>query len=340
MTLGLVDEAVQAGARQSAACEVLGVPARTLQRWRRQGIGDDRRAGPKHAPRNKLTVEEEREILRVANAPEYRDLSPKQLVPVLADREIYLASESTIYRLLGREGQMAHRGAASPPHRHHRPTEYIAAGPNQVWSWDITYLKGPIRGRFYYLYMIVDVWSRKIVAATVHETESSGHASWLIDQACDAEGINRDGLVLHADNGGPMKGSTMLATLQALGIVPSFSRPRVSDDNPYSEALFRTVKYRPEYPARGFASLDDARAWVRWFVKWYNTEHRHSAIRYVTPEQRHSGEEKDILRRRRALYARARAERPERWSGAIRDWTPIEKVRLNPDPESGKLEAA
>ena len=241
MTLGLVDEAVKAGARQSKACETLGVDSRTLQRWRHQSIGEDCRAGPKQAPRNKLSVEEEREILQVANAPEYRDLSPKQLVPVLADLGIYLASESTIYRLLRREGQMAHRGAARPPHRRHRPTEYIATGPNQVWSWDITYLKGPIRGSFYYLYMIVDVWSRKIVASAVHESESSAYASRLIDQACKAEGIDRDCLVLHADNGGPMKGSTMLATLQALGIVPSFSRPRVCDDNPYSEALFRTV---------------------------------------------------------------------------------------------------
>lgn len=340
MILGLVDEAVEAGARQSKACELLGVDPRTLQRWRHHGVGEDGRAGPTHAPRNKLFSREERDILRTVNAPAYRDLSPKQLVPILADQGIYLASESTIYRLLRREGQMAHRDAARPPQRRHRPTEYIATGPNQVWSWDISYLKGPIRGSFYYLYMIVDVWSRKIVAATVHETESSEHASRLIDQACEAEGIDRDGLVLHSDNGGPMKGSTMLATLQALGIVPSFSRPQVRDDNPYSEALFRTVKYRPEYPTRGFASLDGARAWVHWFVTWYNTEHRHSAIRYVTPEQRHSGEEKEILRRRRALYARTRAVRPERWSGAIRNWTPIEEVRLNPDPESAQQEAA
>jgi putative transposase len=340
MILGLIDEAVTAGARQASACELLGLDVRTVQRWREQAIGEDRRAGPKRPPANRLSSREEQEIFRVVNAPEYRDLSPKQLVPILADQDIYLASESTIYRRLRQAGQMAHRQAARPPQRRHRPTEYVASGPKQVWSWDITYLKGPIRGSFFYLYMVVDVWSRKIVEATVHASESSAHASRMIDRACEAEGVDRDCLVLHADNGSPMKGSTMLATLQALGIVPSFSRPRVYDDNPYSEALFRTVKYCPAYPTRGFASLVDAGRWVREFVSWYNTEHRHSAIRYVTPEQRHRGEETKILRRRRALYARARAERPERWSGAVRNWTPVKEVRLNPEPSTAQPEAA
>lgn len=340
MTLGLVDEAVAAGARQAKVCELLGLDVRTVQRWREQAIGEDRRAGPKRAAANRLSSREEQEIFRVVNAPEYRDLSPKQLVPILADQDIYLASESTIYRRLRQAGQMAHRHAARPPQRRHRPTAYEASGPNQVWSWDITYLKGPIRGSFFYLYLVVDVWSRKIVAATVHASESSAHASRMIDRACEAEGVDRDCLVLHADNGSPMKGSTMLATLQALGIVPSFSRPRVYDDNPYSEALFRTVKYCPAYPTRGFASLVDAGRWVREFVSWYNTKHRHSAIRYVTPEQRHRGEETEILRRRRALYARARAERPERWSGAIRNWTPVKVVRLNPEPPMAQPEVA
>lgn len=340
MILGLVDEAVAAGARQAEACALLGLDVRTVERWRTQAIGEDRRSGPRTPAANRLSPAEEQEILQIVNRPEYRNLSPKQLVPILADQGLYLASESTIYRVLRRAGQLAHRQAARPPQRRHRPTAYVATGPNQVWSWDITYLKGPIRGCFFYLYLIVDVWSRKIIEATVHETESGDHASSMIDRACAAEGVEQKGVVLHADNGGPMKGSTMLATLQALGIVPSFSRPQVRDDNPYSEALFRTVKYRPEYPAHGFVSLADARQWVAGFVAWYNTEHRHSAIRYVTPEQRHRGEENEILQRRRALYERARAARPERWSRTTRNWTPVAEVRLNPEPARTEPEAA
>jgi putative transposase len=340
MILGLVDEAVAAGARQAKACELLGLDIRTLQRWRKEGIGADGRAGPKTPPKNKLSPREEQEILAVVNDEAHRDLSPKQIVPALADTGRYLASESTLYRLLRREGQMTHRGPARAPEHRHRPTEYVATGPNRVWSWDITYLKSPIRGIFYYLYLVVDVWSRKIVGSVVHEAESAEHASRLIDAACAAEEIERDALVLHADNGGPMKGATMLATLEKLGIAASFSRPRVSNDNPYSEALFRTFKYRPEFPRSGFASLEAARSWVDRFVAWYNTEHRHSAIRYVTPEQRHTGQDKDVLRQRDELYAKAKAARPDRWSGATRNWTPPAEVRLNPTPNEEERKIA
>lgn len=143
-------------------------------------------------------------------------------------------------------------------------------------------------------------------------------------------GVNVNGLVLHSDNGGPMKGSTMLATLQRLGVVPSFSRPGVSDDNPFSEALFRTMKYRPGYPGKPFASIEQARAWVTGFVGWYNNSHRHSGIRFVTPDERHSGRDVDILARRAAVYEQARRRRPERWAGSTRNWTPVGAVYLNP----------
>lgn len=332
MILALVDEAVAAGARHAPACKLLGLDARTVQRWRTLDIGEDGRAGPKTSPKNKLSSREEQTILRVVNTPAYRDLSPKQIVPALADDGCYLASESTIYRLLRREGQMTHRGPARPPQRRHRPSAYRATGPNQVWSWDITYLKSPIRGAFYYLYLVVDVWSRKIVGQAVHGVESGEYASWLVDAACAAEGVRREALVLHADNGGPMKGATLLATLDRLGIVASFSRPRVSNDNPYSESLFRTIKYRPEFPRRGFASLEATRKWVDGFVTWYNTVHHHSAIAYVTPDQRHRGQDAAILRKRKELYATARAARPERWSGRIRNWNPPAVVWLNPAP--------
>ena len=199
-----------------------------------------------------------------------------------------------------------------------------------MWSWDITYLRSPIRGSFYYLYLVVDVWSRKVVGWKVHECESPELAAALIKEAVEQEGAAAERLVLHSDNGGPMKGATLLAMLGALGIVPSFSRPRVSDDNPYSEALYRTVKYRPEYPSTPFRSLEDARWWVRAFVGWYNTEHRHSAIRFVTPVQRHGGEHLLVLSGRKEVYEEAKRKRPNRWSGQVRDWRPIGEVVLNP----------
>ena len=329
MILGLVRAAMSEGARQSAACAMLGIDPRTVERWKAQDVGIDRRAGPRRAPANKLTEAERRAILKTVNQPEYADRSPKEIVPMLADQGIYLGSESSMYRILRAEDQLTHR-AASRPGKSRPPREHVATGPNQVWSWDITYLRSSVAGIFYYLYLVVDVWSRKIVAAAVHATESGEHASNLIEVACRREKVDPEGLVLHADNGGPMKGATLLVTLQRLGIMPSFSRPHVSDDNPFSEALFRTVKYHPSYPGRPFQSLEDARAWVDWFVTWYNDEHRHSAIKFVTPAQRHSGQDTAILDKRTRLYQEARRRNPARWSRTIRDWSRVEIVSLNP----------
>lgn len=339
MILGLVDEAVTAGARLQNACQVLGVDPRTVQRWKRQGIGEDRRAGPRNAPGNKLSAEECIAILSLLLSPRFRDLSVSQIVARLADDGVYLASESTMRRLLRAEKLATHRSAARPA-THARPRELVATGPNQVWSWDITYLRSPTRGVFFYLYMVIDVWSRKIVGAEVHEVESSELAARLIRRACTRERVEPGQLALHSDHGGPMKGATLQVTLEVLGIVASFSRPRTSDDNPYSEALFKTVKYRPEYPSGPFESLAAARLWVSWFEGWYNTEHRHSQISFVTPEQRHTGEDIAILERRHALYEAARARHPERWSGKTRNWSRVETVRLNPAKTTAATVAA
>jgi transposase InsO family protein len=212
-----------------------------------------------------------------------------------------------------------------------KPKEHIATGPNQVWSWDISYLPSSLRGQYFYLYLFLDVWSRKIVGWSVREKESMDDSSELIASLALKENVDVDQLVLHSDNGSPMKGATMLATLQSLGIVASLSRPRVSNDNPYSESLFRTMKYRPEYPKRPFARIEDATAWVAAFVDWYNNEHLHSSIQYVTPNQRHNGEDKDILKKRKAVYEAASKQHPERWANGTRSWEPIEVVALNPD---------
>jgi putative transposase len=310
---------------------------RTIQRWKKEGLRDDLRKGPHATPANKLSPEEREEVLRIANAPNFRDLSPKQIVPQLADQGRYVASESTFYRVLREEGQINHRQSSRPASTQ-KPREQVATGPCEVWSWDITYLRSSIRGVFYYLYLFVDVWSRKIVSAHVFEREANEHAAHLFARACNDFVIDPSGLVLHSDNGGPMKGSTMLATLQRLGVVPSFSRPRVSDDNPFSEALFRTLKYRPDYPSRPFASLIEAQSWVNSFVQWYNTDHLHSAIRFVTPEDRHFGRETQILQHRKEVYEKARSQNPKRWSQKTRNWDPVEQVALNPQKDSSPLQ--
>ncbi len=154
-------------------------------------------------------------------------------------------------------------------------------------------------------------------------------SSTLLTRACEKENVQKDQLFLHSDNGGPMKGATMLATLQKLGVMPSFSRPKVSDDNPYSESLFRTLKYRPTYPTRAFKSIEDARSWVKVFVQWYNYEHLHSGIKFVTPASRHAGEDAEILAKRKIVYERARNSNPSRWIKRSRDWTPVDVVVLN-----------
>lgn len=330
MLFELIEEAVCCGARREAACQVLGLTARTLQRWRQQAGVGDRRHGPKSEPANKLSAAERQGVLEILNAPQYCDLSPNQIVPRLADDGVYVASEATMYRILREEELVAHREPTRPAVTR-RPKEHVATGPCQVFSWDITYLCSPVRGRFYYLYLILDVWSRKIMGAQVYREESMERAAELFEATCRRHDLDPEGIVLHADNGGPMKGSTMLATLQSLGVVASFSRPRISDDNPYSEALFRTLKYRPEYPSRPFASLAEANLWVEGFVRWYNTEHRHSAIRFVTPDQRHDGREPEILSHRQRVYERARRENPRRWSAQTRNWKSVEAVYLNPE---------
>lgn len=326
--LELIDQACAAGARLRAVCARLGLSARTIQRWRRPETREDMRCGPHHAPPNRLSDGERRRILEVVNSPEYRNLSPKQIVPALADKGSYLASESTIYRLLREEKQLAHRGRSKPSTRR-APQLLEATGPNQVFTWDITYLRSPVRGVFFYLYLVVDLYSRRIVGWEVHERESAELAAAMMVRVL-AEAGNPTGLRVHSDNGPAMKGATLLATLQALGVVPSFSRPSVSDDNPFSEALFRTLKYRPGFPDGPFASLEAARAWVETFVGWYNGEHRHSAIRFVTPDQRHFGTQGEVLERRRRVYERARRQHPRRWSRSARDWTPAGSVTLGP----------
>lgn len=271
-------------------------------------------------------------IIEVSNQPSYQDLCPWKIVASLADSGRYLASESSFYRVLKQADLLRHR-SKSKPRTVRRPKDLIARKPNVVWSWDITYLKSPVKGLYYYLYLVMDVYSRFIVGWTVEEVESADHGASIVARAYGEQGVSRNELTLHSDNGGPMKGATMLATLQKLHVAPSFSRPSVSDDNPFSESLFKTLKYRPSYPDGAFASLIEAREWVARFVRWYNTEHLHSGIRFVTPKARHDGRDAAILKNRHEVYVKAQAANPLRWSRATRDWSVIEEVRLNPGKE-------
>lgn len=337
----LIKEAVVAGARQHKACGILEISSRTYQRWtQKDAVLSDRRPGAQRpVPTNKLSPEEREEILAASNSPVFRSLPPSQIVPALADEGRYLASESTFYRVFREANQQHHRGRSKEPQRK-APSTHCATGPNQVWCWDITWLPGPARGLFYYLYLILDLYSRKIVAWEVHECETSDLAARLIRKACLAEGIATQPLVLHSDNGSPMKGASMLETLHRLGVTPSFSRPRVSNDNAYAESLFRTCKYRPDYPSNGFANIDEAREWVLSFSRWYNTEHKHSGLKFTTPEQRHTGETTAILEHRQQVYRLAKERHPNRWCGEIRNWVLPDRVWLNPEKEQSELNKA
>ncbi|MGL6152366.1 MAG: IS3 family transposase [Aeromonas sobria] len=335
-------EALAAGARKHSAAQVLGLSLRTLQRWLADSTlqADKRPTAIRPKPANALSPTEQEAVLTVCNSPEFASLPPSQIVPRLADQGCYLASESSFYRILRAEDQQHRRGRSQPPRRVPAPTSHTASGPNQVWSWDITYLPSPVRGQYYYLYLIEDIYSRKGVGWEVHAQESGEQAAALLQRSVIREQCWQQPLVLHSDNGAPMKSVTLLSKMYELGVTPSRGRPRVSNDNPYSESLFRTLKYCPQWPTDGFASLEAARLWVREFMAWYNEEHRHSRIRFVTPAQRHRGEDKAVLAKRELVYQAAKAAYPTRWTGKTRNWMPIGAVMLNPERPGQELKDA
>ncbi|MEA3644068.1 MAG: IS3 family transposase, partial [Lamprobacter sp.] len=275
-------------ARLAPACAIIGISVRTYQRWVREGSvqGDRRPIAVRSKPSNALTQQERQAVVDICTQEEYADLPPGQIVPRLADKGVYIASESTMYRVLRDEGLQHHRGRAKPPSAPKPPTTHCASQPHQIFCWDITWLPGPIRGQFFFLYLIIDLFSRKIVGWEVHDSERGEHASALVERTVWRERCVDKPLVLHGDNGSPLKGATVQTMLAKLGITASFSRPRVSNDNAYAESIFRHLKYAPAFPRNGFASLEAARDWVYAFVLWYNTQHRHRGINYVTPQQR------------------------------------------------------
>ncbi len=239
-------------------------------------------------------------------------------MPVLADRDLYIGSERSFSRVLHAHGQAHRRGRARPPQEPRPVPRLRATGPKQVWSWDISYLPTTVRGIWLYLYLVIDVWSRKVVAWDVAEREDPAIAADLVGRACIRERISKgrmQPLILHADNGNAMRAATLENRLEELGVLRSFSRSRVSNDNPYSEFLFRTANYRADCPRRPFASAAEACLWVESFVDWYNHRHLHSGIKFkfVTPHQRHNGRAVEICRHRAVVYEQVRLRHPRRW---------------------------
>jgi len=303
---------------------------------RAQGFSRDQRRGSARQVAHRFSPQERQRVLNTVTEPGFADLTPAQIVAILAEDGIYVGSESTIYRIMREEGLLTHR-LRSRPARAPRATPVLeATGIHQVLAWDITLLPGPSKGQFFYLYMVIDVWSRRILGVEVHDRECGELASTFFDRVCRDEGISgRSATVLHSDNGAPMRSFTLAAKLAELGVASSFSRPRVSNDNAYAESWFRTMKYHQSYPLRRFRDLSAVRAWVDAFVDWYNTEHRHSGIQYVTPDQRHFGQADAICAKRQQTYEQARQQHPQRWSRTTRDWSQPQIVAINqPRPQS------
>lgn len=334
IAIELIDEARNHGARLRCCCQVVGITERTYRRW--QQTSYDRRIdriNPEIAVQRRLTQEEETAIIDVCTEERFASYPASQIVPALADEGVYLASESSVYRILKRHKMNARRGRAQRRNKPAKPKAYTATAPGQVYTWDITFLPSTIIGVFFKLYLVIDLYSRKIVGWEVHDRESSDLAKALIYRTQLREQVDPNQLTVHSDNGSPMRGVTLRAMFEALGVTASYSRPGVSNDNPFSESLFRTLKYCPNYPEKPFSSIDAAREWVMEFVTWYNHQHRHSSLKFVTPHERHTFQDVKIRKERKLLYEAAKAKNPSRWSRDTRNWDISHEVVLNPDKE-------
>ena len=332
--LELIAEGQRQGVSIKPIADLIGVCSRTLRRWgiafNAHGFSQDCRKGSPREVVHRFSEAERQRVIETVNDPRFADLTPAQIVAILAEEQVYVGSESTIYRIMRQEGLLNHRGRTRPPREAREVPTLEASGIHQVLAWDITLLPGPVKGQFYYLYMVMDVWSRRILGVEVHERECGQLARDFFDRLCRDEGISKEtATVLHSDNGAPMRSFTLAAKLEELGVSLSFSRPRVSNDNAYAESWFRTMKYHQSYPLRRFRDLLSVKSWVDGFVDWYNGEHRHGGIKYVTPNQRHYGQADAICAIRKQTYEKARQRHPLRWSRPPRDWSQPEIVRIN-----------
>jgi putative transposase len=295
--------------RLTILCFHIGISERTIQRWNKDGIIDKRKGAEKQVVR-KLTDEERDEVYRTACSSEYKDMNPHEIYNSLLDKGIYLASESSFYRILRDHNAVTHRRETKEGTSRQKPAELKATAKNQVWMWDITWLKSEVLGQYYYAYVIEDLYDRSIVGWAIHENENDEHAKDLFEAVTRNEKAHPQ--FVHSDNGNAMKGLTLVAFYYRLGIVPCFSRPRVSDDNPFIESFFKTLKYSCGYP-RNFIGLDHARKWFANFIDWYNTKHMHSGLEYVTPSQKRTGQHHAIFSNRNEVILQAKLKHPNRW---------------------------
>jgi len=259
---------------------------------------------------HRLTSEEEQKFYEIATSPRFMDQTPEQIVAILSQEGTYHASPSTLYRILRKRNAHAHRQESRKPRKGSRPEKIEVTGPNQVWAWDITWLKTEVEGLFKYAYTIIDLFDRSIVGWTIEDSESDEHAMRLFTRVIRELGVCPK--IVHADNGNPMRGATLAVFLDSLMVTRSYSRPRCSNDNAYIESWHKTLKYTVGYPKR-FTSMDHARSWFADFIHWYNTEHLHSALGYVTPDQRRRGLAEAIYTERNRTLALAMSKNPLRW---------------------------
>jgi putative transposase len=291
----------------SAACESLGVPRSSFYRAR-QPKSEPK---PRPTPERALTQEEKEQVRQTLNSERFQDSAPRQVYATLLDDGEYLCSWSTMYRILNEHQEVRER-RDQLRHPNYTKPELLATGSNQLWSWDITKLKGPAKWIYYYLYTILDVFSRYVPGWLIAECESATLAKQLIAESCVKQRIEPDQLTLHADRGSAMRSKTVAHLLADLGVTKTHSRPYVSNDNPYSESQFKTMKYRPDFPER-FGSIQDARAWARPFFRWYNHEHHHSGLGLLTPVTVHYGQAQTVIEQRRKVLLAAYAAHPERF---------------------------
>ena len=332
-TVELIDEAVESGAIRANACNMMDIDLRTYWRWKNNPLGDKRKGAVKSIPR-KLTEQEHTAIIDLFCNYENKDKTPYELYfALLEEDKRYIASISTIYRVLREANQLHHRGNCKPRKKHSQPPEVVATGPNQVWCWDITWLPTEVKGIFLYAYMIIDIWDKSIVGWEIHDHENEQLARELFLRM--QVKYNLHGIHLHSDNGNPMKGMSLLAFLYSMKVSVSRSRPGVSNDNPFIESFFKTLKYSVCYPGK-FRSIEHARTWMADFVDWYNNKHRHSGLDYLTPYQMRSGKQHELFTTRNKVIMAAYKDHPERWSNAPKQWEDAHTVYLNPSAETKK----
>jgi putative transposase len=290
------------------ACEALGVPRSSYYRAHRAA---EQVKPPRQPSPRALSAEERTQVRETLNSPRFEEHAPRYVWATLLDEGVYLASWRTMYRILHEHGEVRERRDQLMRPAYEKP-ELLAEAPNQLWSWDITKLKGPVKWTYFYLYVILDVFSRYVVGWMVAPRESAALARELVEESCQRQGVGLHELTLHADRGSAMTAKSLALLMADLGITRSHSRPHVSDDNPFSEAQFKTMKYRPNYPKR-FGSLADARTWANAFFQWYNHEHYHSGIGLLRPAQVHYGQGEEVRANRLNVLMVAQQAHPERF---------------------------